>query len=321
MKALSMDAKRQKLPGARVWVVATPIGNLSDLSARAREVLASVDWVACEDTRRTAKLFQALGIPCPELRRYDEHSSLKQVQRWIAELQETQQSIALVTDAGTPGVSDPGALLVREAAKGSIAVHPVPGASSWMSVVSISGWPEVTRWVCQSFFPRKDLERQQAFREAWVSAQAVAGASSASLWLESPERILDTLECLHALLEQSPRFEALRGEGSQWLVCKELTKIYERVFRGDLTQVLEQVRQHLASEGNRGEWCFAVRFPALDAARAEPSEDLQAVEKALECLLDAGVKISEISKILSHRFGIDREKIYSRALHLKKSRD
>jgi 16S rRNA (cytidine1402-2'-O)-methyltransferase len=311
MKDPGMNAKRQKLPG--LWVVSTPIGNLSDFTERAREVLAGADWIACEDTRRTAQLLQALGIVAPPLRRCDAHSEANLIRKWAREMLEGGLSVALVTDAGTPGVSDPGAVFVREAVAAGIGVSPVPGASSWMALVAISGWPEVNRWVCEGFFPRKKGDRESAFRAAWASAQACPEARTGQIWLESPERIEDTLTDLEECLKRCP-VEA------EWIVSKELTKLHERAFRGGLHEVAQAVRAHLAQEGARGEWCFAVRFPRVDAGSERLAPELESLMPTVESLLDAGVKISEIARILSHRFGVEREKIYSLAGSLKKNR-
>ena len=323
MKGRSMDAKRQMLPGRPapgLYVVATPIGNLGDLSRRAIETLASADWIACEDTRRTAALLNAVvpGAGSPPLRRFDEHTPQAQVSRWVEEMARCDEVVAVVSDAGTPGVSDPGARFVREAAAAGLGVHPVPGPSSWISLVSISGWPEVSRWECKGFFPRSAREREQELLAAL--AGAVSGSSEsgtvARIWLESPERMSATLDDLLRVSERQPAL----GEAAQWLVAKELTKIHERVFRGPLAQVAAEVRSHVEQEGRRGEWCFAVQFPRFDADQVSAGAEPQPTDLYVECLLDTGTKTSEIARILSHRLGVSRDEAYARASILKKNR-
>ncbi len=320
MKASNMDAKRQKLP-ATLFMVATPIGNLSDVSARCREVLSLADWVACEDTRRTAQLYSALGLVQPRLKRFDAHTDPAQIRRWAVEMIENYQQVACVTDAGTPGVSDPGALFVQEALRASeekIRVVPIPGPSCWTALVSISGWPEVKSWRCGGFFPRKSTERRSLWLSLKSQAQSRELGEEAWLWLESPERVLSSLGDLQDLAYES-----------EWLVAKELTKIHERVFRGNFESVYAEIREHLESQGALGEWCFAVRFPRVvpgssrglskpDEASSLESGLESGLDSVLECLLDAGIKTSEIARIVSHRIAISREKAYSRVLELKK---
>lgn len=314
-----MDAKRQKLPGsgpASLWIVATPIGNLGDLGVRAREVLAGASWIACEDTRRTAQLFHALGLAHPPLRRFDQHTTEGQARAWASEISEGGLSVAVVSDAGTPGVSDPGALLVREALAVGVAVSPVPGPSSWAALVSISGWEEVRYWGFSGFFPRKKADRELEVRQARQAALAHPDSSSAQVWLESPERIGEALAVFEGLCggvdAQCPQVE--------FLLAKELTKVHERMFRGPWADVSQQLREHLASEGALGEWIFAVKFPRVDAGSAAQGNAPIELDAVIESLLDAGVKTSEIARIMSHRFGVSRDDAYARAMGLKKIR-
>lgn len=295
-----------------VFMVATPIGNLGDMGARAREVLAAADWIACEDTRRTGQLLEALGLGGVALRRFDRHTEAGRVRAWVEEIREKGQSVAVVTDAGTPGVSDPGALLVREAVAGGVPVIPVPGPASWTALVSISGWPEVSQWVCSGFFPRKTAEKQAQIRDSLAAAGQHPGEVTAQLWLESPERILETIEAFEALSRNFPECE--------FLLAKELTKVHETVFRGSWEQVAEALRRHEASEGRLGEWCFAVKFPRFDAATATASASGLELGEVIELLLDAGIKVTEIARLVSHRFGVSRDEAYLQAGLRKKNR-
>lgn len=323
MKVLTMDAKRQKVPGSvqgRLNIVATPIGNLGDLSVRAREVLASANWIACEDTRRTAQLFHALGMAHPPLRRFDQHTSEGQARAWAREIREGGLSVAVVSDAGTPGVSDPGALLVHEAYAAGVAVSPVPGPSSWAAILSISGWKDVKYWVFSGFFPRKKADRELEVREAQQAAVARPGASSAQVWLESPERIGDALAAFEGLCGIDAGRDNAQCPQAEFLLAKELTKVHERTFRGSWSEVSRELHAHLEAEGALGEWLFAVRFPRLDAVSgAGPTAPIE-IDAVIESLLDAGTKTAEIARIMSHRFGVSRDDAYARAMRLKKIR-
>ena len=171
MKSPAESTKRQKIPSgapeglpAGVWVVATPIGNLSDLSPRARTALERADWIACEDTRRTRSLLAALAIPASgrdggdRLRRFDRHTPEEVVNSWVRELSASGGSIAVVSDAGTPGISDPGALLVRQAIQGGLQVTPVPGPSAVTAFLAVTGWPDADSFCFQGFLPRSPQE-------------------------------------------------------------------------------------------------------------------------------------------------------------------
>ena len=322
MESRPHHLKRQKFPHAPapglppgLWVVATPIGNLSDLTERARVALQQARWIACEDTRRTRALLSALQISASiegqgdRLRRFDRHASPEVAQEWIRELVHSGASMAVVSDAGTPSISDPGAQLVRAAVEAGVQVTPVPGPSAVVALLSACGWPEADSFCFQGFIPRsQDVVGNSIDRfRKWAES---SGRAWVSVWFESPERIEESLQTIRESLSGAPRVDLV--------VCKELTKVHEKFFRGDPDQVLLQVREELQCEGKLGEWSLAIRFPALDATRGNAASE-SAWLPALECLVDAGVKASECARILSHRFGVSRDEAYSRATNFKKN--
>jgi len=323
MEPSSELTKRQKIPSGSIpglpgglWIVATPIGNLSDLSPRARLALESADWIACEDTRRTRSLLSALGIPASRegggdrLRRFDRHTSPEVAESWVREIEAAGQSIALVSDAGTPAISDPGALLVKRALDAGVRVTPVPGPSAVSAFLSITGWPDADHFCFQGFLPRqkKTIEETLHLTSAWAQS---TGRAWISVWFESPERVGESLEVIASVFPDS--------EGVEVAACKELTKIHEKLFRGSPSQVSTAVSEELEREGALGEWGIAIQFPVVDAGVSEPASQ-EEWGRALECLQDAGIKDSESARIISHRFGVSREEAYRRALDFKKNR-
>lgn len=277
-----------------LWVVATPLGNLSDLTQRARQALAQASIVLCEDTRRTSRLMSVLGVS-GRLERYDAHASDEATSHWVREMQEGA-TIALVSDAGTPGISDPGARLVLQAREAGVAVTPIPGASAVTALLSVSGIAD-TSFCFRGFFPRKAGERKEEL-------QLCAGSpvSRAFVWFESPERVVSVL----ALVAES--------YPDAWLVAaKELTKVHEEFFTGEAARVSEAVEAHVKREGNLGEWCFVIRFS--DAALVSALDAREEWSKTLQCLLSAGISPSEAARRVSHYFGVGRHEVYERALH------
>lgn len=296
------DTKRQILPPG-LWVVSTPIGNLADLSPRCTWALEEADWILCEDTRRTLNLLRALNLPAEgRLKRLDAHTESEISSYWVNQLREGAK-VALVSDAGTPGVSDPGAVLVAQAAADGIRVTPLPGPSAVMALLAASGFQE-TSFTFRGFFPRKRVEQVKELLQASSSAQLV---SAIWIWFESPQRIGESLKTVAAHYPQ-----VLMTAG------KELTKVFERIFYGTGASVEAQVSAELEREGNVGEWCFSICFPTLQvtgsselAAKEAPVLDDTDWVKAVKCLLTAGISASETAKIVSQQFGIAKNVCYS----------
>ena len=215
-----------------LYVVATPIGNLEDVTARALRVLKEVDVVACEDTRRTRALLTHFDIHTPTVSYY-EHNKLTRGPQLVRQLSEGR-SVALVSDAGTPGISDPGVLLVREARAAGIAIVPVPGPSAVATALSAAGVP-ADRFVFDGFLPVKPgrrLNRLKALRELELTI----------VLYESPHRIVATLEAIAEVFGDTPL-----------VVARELTKQFEEIVTGPAAAHLERLRA-----GARGEFALVI---------------------------------------------------------------
>ncbi len=204
-----------------LYIIATPIGNLKDITLRALEVLKEADLVVCEDTRQTIKLMNHYLIKKP-LVSYFQHSKLSRVEQIAGELVQGKK-VALVTDAGTPGISDPGGKLIEQLINSSIEqlkIVPIPGPNAAVAALSVSGFP-TDRFIFMGFPPHKK-GRNKFFDE-------VAGAKYTVVFYESPHRILKALEQLKDSLPRAQRV----------VVCRELTKMFESVYRGRAEEILK----------------------------------------------------------------------------------
>ncbi len=213
-----------------LYIVATPIGNLGDITERAKLVLNDVDVVLCEDTRVTSKLMASLKIR-PSLRAFHEHTDLMERRKIVQELVDGK-SMALVTDAGTPGISDPGGFLVADAVKAGVKVTSVPGASAIVAALSIAGIA-LDRFTFMGFAPNKK-GREKFFKEVGELGHAV-------VLYESTHRIVKTLEQMAWLKRDL-------------IVCRELTKLHETIYRGSAEKILID----LADSSSRGEFVIIV---------------------------------------------------------------
>ena len=208
-----------------LYIVATPIGNLEDLTFRALRVLKGVDLILCEDTRVTKKLLDHYQIKTPTLS-YHQHSKLKKV-NYILEQLKQEKNLALVSDAGTPGISDPGNKLIKAiiASPGLVAeIIPVPGPSAVTCAVSVSGFP-MDKFIFIGFPPTK-RKRKKFFEE-------VINSKYPAIFYESPYRIIKTLKELSSLIENR-----------EVVVCRELTKKFETIYRGKIKEVIKEIEKN-----------------------------------------------------------------------------
>lgn len=268
-----------------LYVVATPIGNLRDLTGRARDVLAACDAVVAEDTRHSGKLLEHLGLAKPflSLPAFDEAARVEPLVRRLL----AGAALALVTDAGTPAISDPGALLVRRAVEEGVQVIPVPGPSAAMAAVSVSGFVE-GRFHFAGFLPRKVSPRDQMLAELRpLRAQLV--------FYEAPQRLHETLLTLRAALGDRPA-----------LVARELTKLHEELARG----ALSELARHFAGEV-RGEVVVVVSGAREEAQPADPA----ALEAEVRLRLSRGERPKDIAEALSGEH--PKRAVYQLALKLK----
>lgn len=281
-----------------LYVVATPIGNLGDLSPRAAEVLRSVDAVAAEDTRRTARLYAHLGAEAPamlSLPAFDERGRVEAVVSRLAD----GQSVALCTDAGTPGVSDPGAALVAAAWEAGATVVPVPGPSAALAALSASGLP-ADRFFFAGFLPRKGGGRaeQLAF---------LAGLPATLVLYEAGNRTGDTLLDLAGALGDRPA-----------AVGRELTKLHEELARGTLRALAARFAGEV-----RGEVTIVVAGPdarAAAEAAAAAREAAEPLEAELRRRLAAGERSTEVAKAVARARGLARAEVYDALERLKGGR-
>jgi 16S rRNA (cytidine1402-2'-O)-methyltransferase len=276
-------------------LVATPIGNLGDLSPRARDVLAAADVICCEDTRRTRALLSACGISAKgpdgdrllSLHGHNEASRLDRVQSAVA----GGAIVALVSDAGTPGISDPGSWLAAHLAAAGETVSTVPGPSSVLAALVVSGLPS-DRFCVEGFLPRKGPERRHRIG-------ALLADSRTSIVLEAPSRVADTLAELAA-------GDAARPAA----VVRELTKVHEEVWRGTLGDAATE----FAGRAVRGEVVLVV-----GGAPAAAPPDEHAVEAAVRAALgeDASAGPRQVAEVVAASLGVPRRRAYEAALRVR----
>jgi len=232
----------KKLGKGRLFIVSTPIGNMDDLSTRAVECLKSVELVACEDTRRTGRLLSRLGFKKRLVSYHDHNETSRSLS--IVRVLEDGLDVAVVSDAGTPGVSDPAYRVVRSAIDGGCEVIPVPGPSSVLSALVVSGLP-LDRFVFEGFLPRKGAKRTKRL-------ELLSGEPRTIVLFESPHRILRLLEEIIEILGDR-----------EVSVSRELTKLHEETVRGRASEVLETLK----TKPPRGEYTVVVG----GAANRDPS--------------------------------------------------
>lgn len=280
------------LPTGTLFIVATPIGNVDDISVRARTVLSAVAVVAAEDTRHTGRLLDRLGIKA-KLLSCHEHNEAQRVPQLIARLQ-AGEDIALVSDAGTPLVSDPGFRLVSAVANEGLTVSPVPGCSAAMAALSIAGLP-TDAVLFAGFLPSSEVRRKVRLKELSDRAETL-------VFYESVHRIAATLTAIAEVL----------GADRCVVAARELTKLHETIYRGSVEEVLAQVSAD--SGGNKGEYTLVI-----GGAAEAPVTDGE-LDKVLGVLLPyLGVRqaADAAAKLLS----VKKNAAYKRALELRESTD
>lgn len=287
-----MDSSQVSANSGILYVVATPIGNLADLSPRAVEVLGSVDRVAAEDTRHSGKLMQYCSIQTPMLALH-EHNERERAPRLVEDMLKGR-SIALISDAGTPLISDPGFNLVRLAREAGVQVVPIPGPSALICALSVSGLP-TDRFVFEGFLPAKSSARRNRLEQLCSETRSL-------VFFESSHRIVDCLQDCQAVF----------GARRQAVVARELTKQFETIH----SDTLEKLAQWVSDDPNqqKGEIVLLVQ----GQAETESHQVTPEAERILLVLLEE-LPIKKAAKLAARITGVNKRALYERALRLKEA--
>ncbi len=275
-------------PGT-LYIVGTPIGNLEDMTFRSVRILQSVDMIAAEDTRHTGKLLQHFQIKTPQMS-YHEHNRNSRIPEIIEQLK-YGKAIALVSDAGMPGISDPGYELIKACVDAEIDVVPIPSATAAITALSASGLP-TNRFVFDGFLPAKSQQRREYLESLLIETRTL-------VFYESPHRLRETLQDLADIL----------GSDRQIVIARELTKLYEEFWRG----TIEEAIAHYQQKEPQGEYTLLV-------AGIEPSKP-QITEAELKAellaMIKQGASRSQASRQLAKEISISRNKLYQLALTIE----
>jgi 16S rRNA (cytidine1402-2'-O)-methyltransferase len=275
-----------------LFVVATPIGNIEDMTARARTVLAEVSVIAAEDTRHTARLLERLGIKA-RLLSYHEHNEAERTERILEHLG-NGEDVALVSDAGTPLLSDPGFRVVRAAAEAGLNVSPVPGCSAAVAALSIAGLP-TDAILFRGFLPSGHARRRKVLGE-------LATRTETLVLYESVHRIGDTLAALGESF----------GESRPMVAARELTKVHETVYRGNIAEVSRQIEDDSGS--SKGEYTLVI------GGNLSASTDAKELDRVLGVLLGY-LGVRQAADAAAKLLGVKKNGAYKRALELRESTD
>jgi 16S rRNA (cytidine1402-2'-O)-methyltransferase len=274
---------KMTVPGGRLVLCGTPIGNLDDMAPRAVETLRAADVIACEDTRRTRKLLSHFGIPARAMVVLNDVTERRKAPEVVAEIRRGR-TVALVSDAGMPGLSDPGYRLVRACIDAGLKVEVVPGPTAVVTALALSGLPP-GRFVFEGFLPRKPGDRRKRIESLAAEARTV-------VLFESPHRIEATLEDLRSVL--GDRRVAL---------ARELTKLYEEVLRGSLSEVIDALKDRPP----RGEITLVIEG-AVGEHKPEPArEELAARARDL---MAEGIDRKEAMARVARDAGVSRRKVF-----------
>lgn len=274
-------------PGT-LYIVGTPIGNLEDMTFRAVRILQAVDLIAAEDTRHTGRLLQHFQITAPQLS-YHDHNSNSRIPELLAHLG-SGKAIALVTDAGMPGISDPGYELVKACIEAGIQVVPIPGPTAAITALSAAGLP-TDKFVFEGFLPAKGGDRRDRLESLQAQARTI-------ILYEAPHRLRQTLQDLAEVL----------GEERQIVLARELTKLHEEFWRGSISDAM----LHYTEREPQGEYTLVVA--GLPPAKPQLTE--AELKAELQQIMAQGISRSQASRQLAKATSLPRRQLYQLALSL-----
>ncbi|MDI6801648.1 MAG: 16S rRNA (cytidine(1402)-2'-O)-methyltransferase [Thermodesulfovibrionales bacterium] len=271
------------MPDGKLFIVSTPIGNLEDITLRAIRTLEAVDIVAAEDTRHSLKLLNHYGITKPLISYWSEKEKVKT--EGILEKLKNGLSVALISDAGTPGISDPGAVLIKKAIEEGIRVIPIPGPSALIAAISVSGL-STEEFTFIGFLPPKSTQRRKRLNELAMEQRTL-------VFYEAPHRLSDTLSDMKEIL----------GDRKA-VVAKEITKLYEELLRGNISEILDM----LESRTIAGEYVIIV-----EGKRKEGISVNEALCE-IKSLMKKGKGRKEAVRTIAEQYGLSKKELYDKSL-------
>ncbi len=279
-----------------LFVVATPIGNMEDITLRALKILEKVDIIAAEDTRHTGKLLNRYNIK-NNLVSYHEHNETER-SIYLLEKLNKGESIAIVTDAGTPSVSDPGYRLIKKAIENRINIIPIPGVSAVTTAISVAGLP-TDSFIFAGFLSRKKAKRIRQLK-------ALSMERSTIILYESPRRIIKLMEDITGVM------------GNRYgVLAREMTKIHEEFIRGTMSEISYTLKERQSIKGE----CTLLITGFLPTMQEKTNIDESVRDEIRQKLDEAESSISNISKVIAKKYGLLRQNIYNEALRIKKHED
>ena len=286
---LTSDLEQQRFPESALYVVATPIGNIADVSLRALKVLSLVDAIACEDTRNTGLLMSRLGLSTPLFSAH-QHNERESAEKIIGRLRKGER-IALVSDAGTPAISDPGARIVDAVIDAGLSVIPIAGACAGIAALSASGLM-TDEFYFVGFLPSKTSQRAQLLSR-------LTSTRATLIFYEAPHRILESAQALANALDGTRRV----------VVAREISKLFEQIHRCQLSELHDWLAQ--APEHQKGEFVLLV-----EAAVVSDEPDLSEAARVLTILLE-GNSVSQAAALAARITGLKKNALYNLALKMQ----
>jgi 16S rRNA (cytidine1402-2'-O)-methyltransferase len=268
-----------------LYIVSTPIGNLEDITLRALSILKEVDVVAAEDTHRSLKLLNHYGISKPLVSYWREKEKVKAEK--ILERLHSGQSVALISDAGTPGISDPGIVLIQKAIKEEISVISIPGPSALIAVLSVSGL-STEKFTFIGFLPPRKTARQKRLEELSLEDRTI-------IFYEAPHRIIETLMDMNKIFAERKA-----------VVAKEITKVHEQVFRGTISEILKKLEKTKIA----GEYVIIIEGRIQTGKLPD-----EVILSEVRSLMKKGVSRKEAVKKIADEYGLSKKELYDRSLN------